>query len=114
MYRQLLTQQQQQSGSSTAAAVAGTSQAPDGAASQQQQQPGAPEEFTLPDGAKFTVTSEGYQVTEALFDPTLLGHHTPGDCVLQMNAKLLVLHTSYHARARACVMRHTTKQQQQQ
>jgi actin-related protein 7 len=83
-YKQLLTQQQQ-GGSITAAvaaAAAGTSQAAEAGTSQQpQQQPGALEEFTLPDGAKFTVTTEGYQVTEALFDPTLLGHHTPGEAV---------------------------------
>jgi actin-related protein 7 len=93
-YRQLLTQQQQ-GGSSTAAAAAGSSQAPDGVASQQ---PGAPEEFTLPDGAKFTVTTEGYQVTEALFDPTLLGHHTPGDCMLRVTVNWEVLGTRSNLR----------------
>jgi actin-related protein len=86
VYRQLVSQQQPSSSSSSpaaaaaAATAAGTSQGPEGSASQPQQQPGAPEEFRLPDGAKFTVTTEGYQVAEALFDPTLLGHHTPGDC----------------------------------
>jgi actin-related protein len=83
VYRQLMTRQQQGGSSSLAAAAAvaaaGPSQGPEGSTSQQQQQQlGVPEEFTLPDGAKFTVTTEGYQVAEALFDPTLLGHHTPG------------------------------------
>lgn len=72
-YRQLIKQSQRQPDNSSAAIAIGPSNG-----SEQHQAPGALQEFTLPDGAKITVTTEGYKVTEALFDPTLLDHSTPG------------------------------------
>lgn len=51
---------------------------------QQQQQQG-PQDYTLPDGTKITVTTEGYQIAEALINPSLLGQPSPGlvDCILE-------------------------------
>lgn len=46
---------------------------------------GTPQEYTLPDGTKITVTTEGAQVAEALFRPSeALGAPTPSliDCII--------------------------------
>jgi len=47
-------------------------------------------QYTLPDGSKFTITTEGFTTAEALFDPTLLGQSTPGlvDCILEVVSEL--------------------------
>jgi len=52
---------------------------------------GTPQEYTLPDGTKITVTTEGAQTAEALFQPSAaLGHPTPGliDCILDCVSEL--------------------------
>lgn len=74
------TQQQQQPGS-----IAAGDQPPQD--DQQQQLPplGLPQEYTLPDGTKLTVSTEGAQTAEALFRPAAaLGAPTPSliDCIV--------------------------------
>lgn len=68
-----------------AVAAAAASSAEQPSSSSAPQQPQDSQEYTLPDGTKICITTEGHQVTEALFDPTLLGHSTPGivDCILE-------------------------------
>jgi actin-related protein 7 len=82
-------QQTDPSSSSSAQQPPGTSTA-DADGQQEQDQPqlpplGTPQEYTLPDGTKITVTTEGAQVAEALFRPSeALGAPTPSliDCII--------------------------------
>eukprot|EP00775_Hariotina_reticulata_P009584 gene9584-9747_t len=55
-----------------------------------QQSDGSLQEYTLPDGIKIAITTEGLTTAEALFDPTLLRQSTPGlvDCILEVVSDL--------------------------